>query len=362
MYNIHILTPGFTTPNGRAFLFPLLVHKRALKAAGLRITLHQAVTPALYDCDVLFVDSKFHRDLWMDDTTGILEEFSGFRDRIGSVIYCDTTDSTGWVQVELLPLVDLYAKAQLLKDRRGYLVPHYGHRIYADYYHRVSGVADDQPEFSTPVKDEALLGKLALSWNSGLADYSLLGPYRMAAYERLPLPSLLGLPRVSAYPEDVRPVAVQMRMGLHYNRASVSYQRQQIARKLEKYRHGDKLRRWRYWRELCDSRLVLSPFGLGEITLKDYEVFLTGGCLVKPDVSHMETWPDFFRPNETIACFSWDLENLESVIDDLLRDTSRRLALAATGQKTYMKYQDGRESGALFASHLSELVQRAQKR
>ncbi len=34
---INVLTPGFTTSNGAAFLFPLVVHKRQLQDAGIDV-------------------------------------------------------------------------------------------------------------------------------------------------------------------------------------------------------------------------------------------------------------------------------------------------------------------------------------
>ena len=43
------------------------------------------------------------------------------------------------------------------------------------------------------------------------------------------------------------------------------------------------------------TKVVISAFGLGEIILKDFETFLTGGMLMKPDMSHMETWPNFMK-------------------------------------------------------------------
>jgi hypothetical protein len=59
---------------------------------------------------------------------------------------------------------------------------------------------------------------------------------------------------------------------------------------------------------------VVSPFGFGEITLKDFEVFLTGGLLLKPDMSHMQTWPDVFRAGETMAAHAWDLSDFEDTV------------------------------------------------
>ena len=39
MKRIHVLTAGFTTPNGQAFLMPLLLHRRSLAEAGLSVRL-----------------------------------------------------------------------------------------------------------------------------------------------------------------------------------------------------------------------------------------------------------------------------------------------------------------------------------
>lgn len=361
MMRIGILTPGFTTPNGRAFLFPFLVHRHALADAGIVVDLHQAVSVALYECDVLLVDSKHHRDRWLSDTSGILAEFEGFRRRIGKVVYCDTTDSTGWVQTELLPLVDIYAKAQLLRNRRDYLNPHYGFRIYSDYYYRTNGVTDASPAWSTPVPSEDLLGKLQVSWHSGLADYSLSGPLRMALYQRLGWSGLLGFPRRLASPRRRRPVAVQMRMGTNYERASIAFQRLEVRRRLARFSDGSKLGRLAYWRELQDSQLVISPFGLGEITLKDYEVLLTGSCLVKPDMDHLETWPNLFLRNESYAAFRWDCSDLEDIVQQLLDDPARCSQIAESGQELYRAHLRP-EGATLFVEHFKALLGNGERR
>ena len=61
-------------------------------------------------------------------------------------------------------------------------------------------------------------------------------------------------------------------------------------------------------KELRQSKVVLSPFGRGEITLKDFEVFLTGGMLLKPSMEHMDTWPNFYTDGVTYQSHNCDLE------------------------------------------------------
>lgn len=354
---IQILTPGFASPNGRAFLFPFVVWRDYLASAGIAIRFVKQVDQ-LTDSDVIIVDSKFHRDMWETEVESILADFQSFRTQTDLLIYSDTTDSSGWLQAELLSEVDKYWKFQLLADRDQYLRPMYGHRIYADYYFRTKGVQDENPEWSKPVTDRGLLRKLSVSWNSGLADYSLMGPYRMGGYMRCPVKRLLSFPEKSfVSPERERTNAISCRFGVDYPRASVAWQRKEIREILRDKLSTVKLSRWGYFSELKNSRVIVSPFGFGEITLKDFEVFLTGGVLLKPDMRHLETWPDLFRSGETMLSHSWDLSDLEEILefaDDNYRDL---LAIAEEGQRLYARHI-GRSGHELFVERLHSLLQK----
>ena len=354
---LHILTPGFTTPNGRAFLFPLIVHRRALAAAGISIRLFDAVTPELADCDCLLVDRKFHEPLWPSQEAEILAEFARWSERT-TTVFCDTSDSAGWLHSKLLPIVHVYAKGQLLRDRTAYLQSHYGYRAFADYYHRTLGIADAEPAWSQPVPEAGLLDKLRVSWNSGLADYSEFGPYRMALYNRLPLAPLLHAPTRFTPPSDARQQPISCRFGVTYSRASVAAQRRLIGERMAARMPTDKLSRRRYFAELRGSKIVVSPFGWGEITLKDFEVFLTGGLLFKPDMSGIETWPNLFVEGQTCAAHHWDLSDFEARLDAILADYPRWLQIAAEGQARYARHLSGPDAAALFVEQLQAVVAR----
>ncbi len=354
---IHVLTPGFTTPNGRAFLFPLVVWRRALAEAGFEIVFFRCEdAPALIDADILLVDSKFYKGCWTTGREALLARFASWGERL-PVAFCDTSDSSGWVLEDLLPVVSAYFKGQLLRDRALYGCPLYGRRLYADFYHRRDGVEDAAPETGTPVTDPAQLAKLRVSWNSGLADYSLHGPARMVAYGRLPCSALLRFPaRAFVSPSSPRGTQVSCRFGADYSRASVARQRQEIRRLLVGRLPTGKLSRRAYFAELADSRVVVSPFGLGEITLKDFEVFLTGGLLLKPEMLHMETWPDFFVGGETMVSHAWDLADFPVVLDDCVDRYSELREIAAAGQERYRRHTCDRDAAARFCDHLRDCL------
>lgn len=358
MTRVHVLSRGFETPNGRAFLFPLIVWKYALRDHGIDLRIFGQLSNALTECDTLLVDSKFHRDRWDTDAETILEEFTTLAGRC-RVIYCDTADSSGWMQTELLPIVHLYAKAQLLKDRTAYLKPMYGHRPYTDYYHRNFGAEDSSPEWSLAVHDPELLCKLRLSWNSGLADYSFFGPARAALYHHVPLPGLLRFPRCSSAPDTVRSNAVSCRFGVSHPRETVAIQRRLIHDRVKDFIDTRKLSRRGYFRELRMSKVVVSPFGFGEITLKDFEVFLTSGLLVKPDMSHMETWPDLFKTGDTMLAYRWDLSDFDAVIGRAVAEYAELRHIAKEGQQRYLAHINGAGAAEKFCNHLSSLLEAA---
>ena len=93
----------------------------------------------------------------------------------------------------------------------------------------------------------------------------------------------------------------------------------------------------RFRNELANSKILPSPFGWGELGIRDYEAFIFGALLLKPDISHMETWPSIFVENKTYKPFKWNFSDLEKIINELLEDDVVRLEIAQNGQEAYFK-------------------------
>lgn len=354
---VNILSPGAKTPNGAAFLFPLWIFKNAISDHGVNLTFFNKISDQITDCDALLVDSKFHRFFWAERTEEVLFQFSRWSE-ITRVVYCDTTDSTGSLQVELLPHIHVYAKSQLLKDKTQYSEIHYAERLFADYYHREFGFTDASPSYSTPVADPEQLKKLRLSWNSGFGDHSFMGPFTGLIMRRFNLRSLarFGAPIATATANRVSDISC--RFGNNYFRKSVGAQRTLLSKTIGA--STSKLGRRDYLNEMKRSKIVLSPFGLGEITLKDFETFLCGALLLKPNMSHMETWPNFYIPDVTIKTHNWKLEGLKDLISYLLANDGERQEIARNGQKLYHDHTLGPNAGEIFSSHLLKMISEKQ--
>ncbi len=353
---INVLTPGFTTSNGSAFLFPFVVHQRALRESRLDVQFVTRNSSNITECDVLAIDSKEFRNGWSkNETPATIELINSYREAASKLVWCDTTDSSGTLQSQVFPLVDKYLKSQVLKDKSRYTGHIYGGRAISDYYNKSNGIEDDTGGALDEPISESDTAKIGVSWNSGLSDYSTYGPWKIGLYRRLGLKFLLRHPKAIESPTTERSNDLSARFGATYSRATVRFQREQIRSILKSRLDTNKLNRRGYMKELRNTKVVLSPFGWGEITLKDFEVFLTGGLLLKPSMDVLETWPNFYEDGNTYSSFSWDLSDLEERIESAISNDEERLTIAANGQQRYVDHTSGPNAGMHFAKHVSEV-------
>lgn len=351
---VHVLTPGFKNPNSSAFLFPFLAFSKALQSSGIGVSFHSEISDALIDCDVIMID---HKSITVDwDESRSLEKVANLSEKT-RVIWCDQADSSGTFLGQVLPYVEKYLKAQLLTDTDMYKQIYHGDRVYTDFYHKNYDVTDDRYYYYAPVKNEDDLAKLGISWNSGMMNHGFYGPWLNRFLDIMPASLLARYAKMEGSAKKARPAGLSCRMGISYPRPTVRYQREQIRTLVQDKMPVDKLSRRAYFEEMCSCALCLSAFGYGEITLKDFEAFLTGAMLLKPDMSHMSTWPDFFIKDETYVAFDWDLNNLRQVIDHWLSHPEKSKEIAAGGQDQYLRFTSGNEAPKLFLEHFKKMLE-----
>ena len=353
---VNVLTPGFTTSNGSAFLFPLVVHRNALRDASIDLRLARRSSRGLTDCDVLAIDSKEFRSEWGEHESRTLELISSYGEARVKIVWFDTTDSTGTLQASTFPVIDKYLKSQVLADKSLYTTRLHGGRIYSEYYNKLAGITDDDVEaINDPITGDDT-AKLGISWNAGLADYSTFGPWRIGLYRRSRFARFLSFPGAIEPANSSRTNELSARFGATYNKATVRYQREQIREKLSTRLDTNKLNRRGYIHELRNSKVIVSPFGWGEITLKDFEVFLTGGMLLKPSMNHLKTWPNFYEKEVTYLSHNWDLTDLEAQIEWAVTNETDRLEIAQEGQRRYTEHTSGRTAAEKFISHFKDVI------
>ena len=358
MIKVNILTLGPDSYNARAFLHPITFNLDLISGRKIDLGFHYEVSKSTAECDLLIIDSKFFKTWYLNrsgEMYNLLESFG----KSTKVFYFDTTDSSGYLLGDVLPFVEGYFKHQVLRNKEDYLKPMYGRRPFTQFYYEHFGIKDSEKneEFFIQLEDKSHLDKIKVFWNTGLANYSFSGDMLGKLYKRLPFKIFVRYPRVFNEPEKSRSIDVQCRVNTNYSKETVSYQRKQICNILSSKLQTNKLNRYSFFKEMANSKIVVSPFGLGEITLKDFEVFITGGLLLKPNMNHMETWPDFYKKDKTYIGFNWNLNDLEETIQNILENYTNYISVAKQGQEHYKHYVESEEGRNEFVERFLSIIE-----
>ncbi len=233
--------------------------------------------------------------------------------------------------------VDVYVKKHVLRDRSAYAVPTRGDTNLSDWYGRHYG--DELPQVHFPLPD-GFLDKLVVGPSFVTAPY-LLPRFRVA-------PSAPA-PARRAYDLHARLGGVGARDWYEKMRADAL----DAVTRLEgcKVTPQTFVNKRAYLRELGQSTLCFSPFGYGEVCWRDYEAVHAGATLLKPDMSHIETFPDVFVPHRTYMPLRWDFADLGDAVETLLSRPALQRELAANAYETLHDYA----RDARFLDHLDRL-------
>ena len=332
--NIAILTVPHIS-SSLAFT-PMMVNRTLLSENGINFKVYYEEIDAIYDYDVVILDGRLYRKLQSPDPDSeIIKLLERLSSNTPKIIWFDTTDGTGTTQFQFLPYVNKYLKIQVLKDRMLYQKEYYGGRIYTEYYHLNFGVNDKDELASIQPATPDQIHKIDCAWGHGLADFGRWGPLMRRIRKLLPLPYY--------YSQDFREtshrsVKASFRFSTNYKRETIAFQRSLVKNTANKLGYPtDKIPRNKYLSELRNCKLGISPFGWGEPSYKDFEIILNGAALIKPDLSHLETWPNLYINNETYLSFDWDCSNLEEVIDQALTKNLWK-EIAESAQSKYEYY------------------------
>ena len=230
------------------------------------------------------------------------------------MVYFDGDDDLCVQWPQLLPLFDLYVKKHCFRDRSEYRKKRIGKSNLTDYVARTFGVSFAEDIFpATQPVDEEQLGKIIPGWNIGLDDKI------RRLYARQPV-----LPAASSKDIDVVCRAtVDQQTRLYPLRSAVIPRISSMAGSYRVLTPEQRVPQSVYYEEMLRSRVCVSPFGYGEICWRDFEAVLCGSVLVKPDMSHVETQPDIFVPNETYVPVRWDYADLVPALEQLLAQPER---------------------------------------
>jgi len=127
---------------------PLRVFSNQIAECGFSLCFARDLdAPALQQCEIICLvygdrGKLIRLNGSADGEQLILEALAKYKSRGHKIIILDNQDTTGKIRREYVRLVDVYGKAQLLKDRTFYARSLHGKVYYKDYYYRNFGVEE----------------------------------------------------------------------------------------------------------------------------------------------------------------------------------------------------------------------------
>lgn len=282
------------------------------------------------------------------------------RDKYETILFFCGQPEAGSNRLDILPYVDRLFYKSVFVSPDDYRKNLYGKNLFADYYYRNYKVKDD-PEYiySAEVTDHDTK-RPELSWNIGVGTYPRWHlPQRVGTLvaraglpglgklfggkplSRANCPGFISIKGPGDYSGNKRSIAVHARID-PVTCPSIAFQRRLFLKLIAELPYqkqklfltgmtGQK----KYYTELADSKIVLSPFGWGEVCFRDFEAILAGALLFKPDMSHLVTWPNVYIPNETYVPLKWDGSDLMEKTEQYLSDETKRSRIAANAYEQY---------------------------
>ena len=97
----------------------------------------------------------------------------------------------------------------------------------------------------------------------------------------------------------------------------------------------DKLPFDEYMNTLYKSKLALSPFGMGEVCYRDFEILDLGVAMIKPTMENVVTTPNYYIENETYIPVDYDWKNLNEVVLETLDNNDKIEYIIGKSRETY---------------------------
>ena len=315
--------------NSFSFIFSILINKKYIKE---NIVIDSKLPNENYD--IIFLDSKFFiKEFNKDNLKYIQDCIIKLKSKCKKLVYVDNEASI-FINKNVIEMFDYYLKGRIPKNLNLYKEKLYGLREFTNFYFKKFKINDVNIRYSDNL-EERNIKKIILSWNNGICDYSFWSKINRNIFKFSNL-----IIRNFKYKNYKKNNNLSMRFYQNYNRQTINYQRKELIKLVANTKLTHRVNRFRYFLELKNSKVSISPFGWGEICYRDFESFYYKCALVKPDMDHLNTWPNYYIKNKTYLSLNWDFSNFNNIMnytqDDLYKEKIKYIS--EEGQKNYFKY------------------------
>lgn len=345
-------------------LHPIRVFQKELLNSSLRIKyFSDPQSPGIEECDVLIFFDANYRDILPiknRDRSSAITFLLKYLQKFSRVIWFDDHDSSGMLRTYIFPLVDVYVKAQLLKNKDYYSLDKLTGVIHRDFSSENYGV-EDRSLFKGLITNDDL-SKIRVGWSLGFNNWTFNNCY-------FPLVNQLIIRYLKVYKIQYcflslskRKIDISYRGNAWSSMPTVHWWRKMTERSINNFslahphirmnRPGIVSKK-EYHQEIKNSVISISPFGIGEICYRDFETFMFGSLLFKPNMDHLVTYPDLYQDGVTYIPHRWDFSDFEEKLEAILSHPETYQEIASEGQR---RFKHAMQDGEGFARHFLEMI------
>ncbi len=320
-------------------LYPFILFKKEFRKAGYNVILKQALTVEDIKNETNKIDQAdiiFFRPGWPENKDDVLSLCKSLREKYydSKLIMIDPWDQTSSVFFESLPYLNAMVKYETLSDKSLYLKD-YKTGVYLNDKLIDDGILPDE-NWST----KSIIGKG--QHHKIVSGNFIIDPYIIPKIKSPISNWLLKIKdnnldlfcHVSVGKRDElqwygkhRLLAIeQMRKLSNYN----------ISVEAE-YEGEPRISRRQYVKRLKASKVVFSPLGWGEMTMRTFEAIAHRSLLIQPDISHLDIFPNIFVPYETYIPVKLDLSDLAEKCEYYINNEAKRIQIVNNAREAFLK-------------------------
>ena len=360
MHSIVILADQPRWNSYYSIVFPLYKWKNLFNAHDINIRITTDKDDRhLKDADTAIIISRAFSEGWQNiqlrnrqNEAELIAYLINLKRTVKNLVWYDRSDSSGSTDFPIIQYVDIFLKNQILKDIN-YYSQHNGARGIRQW---LTDIDNLEPHFKIyyPCPTHQLY-KIKLGWNITHSDHRVF-----KGRERIISNYIFGNPKI--YKSSIqRRLDFSLRGNLGYGGINASFftQRNEVKKllnELTKYKSltsEEKISKQNFIKELSETKVCVSPFGLGEICYRDFEIFMAGSLLIKPSLEHLSTFPEVFFENETYIPVSWGMDDFKQKIVNILDNYSKYIYIAENGQNIFL---NSIQDGQTFVKHIKKII------
>tara|TARA_B100000989_G_C19489844_1_gene449260 strand:+ start:298 stop:1413 length:1116 start_codon:yes stop_codon:yes gene_type:complete len=341
---------------------PIFLHQKLFQQLKIKFKFFSKISKKIFYGDFLIISSRFFGTLTSDPRNSVVLNFleNSFKKDI-KIIWFDLRDSAGTTQFQVLPYVDFYVKKQLYKDLRIYTKDLYGGREYSNYYHKNFDIRDSGKYFMQKL-DLKFKKKILLGWNLGVRNFSFFTKPRFIKLSlflknkiEFALNKNISLNKIHLANSPKKKYNIFANNRTEISRNSVRFQRELFRKKINLKYFNDSLINTdvpfkKFYKTLFETKILLSLFGWGEVCYKEFEATVCGCAFVSPNMSNILTWPNIYKKEETYIPVDWNLNNINSILTELIKNDELRCKLVKNAQNEIKSIES--ENGKKFLNNL----------